>query len=230
MFKDKILMLALAVSLLAHGALVFKTPFSNFIAISPRERKMEITYIKPKPEAVKPVAKFNPAPSALLRENFLKLDAKASLNKSIPPPFIGRDQMPNPKSHDFKPADFAKPAVSSPDVIAIKKKITLPPINLGKINNPSYISYYQIVREKIRRCAYRNYTYNETGEVYLSFIISSEGALKDVRLVEEKSARNPYLQDIALRSVKEAAPFSDFPKDLDYLQLSFNIIISFEIE
>ncbi|MEI6831501.1 MAG: energy transducer TonB, partial [Candidatus Omnitrophota bacterium] len=113
---------------------------------------------------------------------------------------------------------------------AIKKKITLPAIEMAKINNPSYISYYQIVREKIRRSAYQNYTHSETGEVYISFIISNDGLIKGVRLVDERSSTNDYLRNIALRSVNDAAPFPNFPKELDYPQLSFNIIISFEIE
>ena len=40
---------------------------------------------------------------------------------------------------------------------------------------------------------------------------------------------NPYLRDIALRSIK-ASSFPNFPKELDYLQLTFNVVISFEIE
>jgi TonB family protein len=66
--------------------------------------------------------------------------------------------------------------------------------------------------------------------VYLSFIISTEGYLREVRLVEEKSSFSPYLREIALRSIKEASPFPDFPKELDYPQLTFNVVISFEIE
>ena len=125
---------------------------------------------------------------------------------------------------------FTKPAFVKPDIIAVKKKITLPPIDLDKINNPSYISYYQIVREKIRRAAYQNYTRAEVGEAYLSFLISSDGSLKAMHLIEEKSSPSVYLKEISLRSIKEASPFPNFPKELDYPQLSFNVVISFEIE
>ncbi|MDD5724871.1 MAG: hypothetical protein PHX28_01815, partial [Candidatus Omnitrophica bacterium] len=61
-------------------------------------------------------------------------------------------------------------------------------------------------------------------------VVSSDGSLKDARLVEDKTTVNGYLQNVALRSVSEASPFPRFPKELDYSQLSFNIIISFEIE
>ncbi|MDO8260981.1 MAG: TonB family protein, partial [Candidatus Magasanikbacteria bacterium] len=129
-----------------------------------------------------------------------------------------------------KTSGFRKPSLAAPEMMAIKKKITLPPIEMAKIDNPSYINYYQIVREKIRRSAYQNYTHSQTGEVYISFIISCDGSIKDVRLIEDKTTGADYLRNIALRSVRDASPFPNFPKELDYLQLSFNIIISFEIE
>ncbi|MCX5713606.1 MAG: energy transducer TonB [Candidatus Omnitrophica bacterium] len=122
-----------------------------------------------------------------------------------------------------------KPTVSKPDIIAVKKKITLPPIDLDKINNPSYVSYYQIVREKIRRTAYQNYTRTEQGEVFLSFVISSDGYIKEIRVVEDKSSSNPYLLETSVKSIKGAAPFPNFPKELDYQQLSFNVVISYEV-
>ena len=123
-----------------------------------------------------------------------------------------------------------KPAVIQPDIIAVKKKITLPPVDLEKINNPTYVTYYQLVREKIRRAAYQNYSRGETGVVYLAFVISTNGILRDVRLIEEKSSVNYYLRETALRSIRDASPFPAFPKELDYPQLSFNVIISFELE
>ena len=190
---------------------------------------------------------------------FLQLDSKIGVGNKIPRPYIEQDNVSagekasssKPRnsslqsdnqaswsksrglasdSQSHKSANFAKPTFTSPDFMAIKKKITLPAIEMAKIDNPSYISYYQIVREKIRRSAYQNYTHSQTGEVYISFIISNDGLIKGVRLVEEKSTANDYLKRIALRSVNDASPFPNFPKELDYPQLSFNIIISFEIE
>jgi TonB family protein len=124
---------------------------------------------------------------------------------------------------------ITKPAISKPDIISVKKRISLPPVDLDKINNPSYVSYYQIVREKIRRAAYQNYTRTEEGEVYLSFVITNDGYIKEIRVVEERSSSNPYLLGVSVKSIKNAAPFPNFPKELDYQQLSFNVVISYEI-
>ena len=58
----------------------------------------------------------------------------------------------------------------------------------------------------------------------------SDGNLKDVRYIEDKSSPSYYLKDVSMRSIREAAPFPAFPNDLDYPQLSFNVIISFQID
>jgi len=66
--------------------------------------------------------------------------------------------------------------------------------------------------------------------VYLSFVISRDGSLEEARMVQERSSPNTYLQDTALKSIKEASPFPAFPKELEYPRLSFNVVISFEVE
>jgi len=218
MFSNQILHVTFIISLLVHGIILSQSPNLNPFSPAPKEQKIEVRYIKENPQVGALQPKASPKPGLqrqfLNSDPFLKLDSKIVTGSRIPPPYV----------------QFTKPTFGSPDLTAIKKKIFLPPIDMAKIDNPSYINYYQIVREKIRRSAYQNFTRNETGEVYISFIISNDGLIKDVRLVGEKTSANDYLKDIALRSVNDASPFPNFPKELDYPQLSFNIIISFEIE
>ena len=238
---DRLLINTFFISLLIHGLIILQNPVTN--SITPKkEHKLEISYSKIKPEEKKPQERKNDAlkpstgkPSSSKpsgQEPFLQLNSFIASGKNIPPPpyidrekVFARSSMPVSKS-----ANFTKPAFLTVDSLAIKRKITLPPIDMGKIDNPAYISYYQIVREKIRRSAFQNYTRGETGEVYISFVISRDGYLKDVRLVEEKSVRSVYLRGVALKSISDVVPLPDFPKDLDYAQLSFNIVISFEAE
>lgn len=215
MLSSRIFQITLLISIIAHGAILFQNPHLNPFPTHTKEQDIEVSYIKPPQET-----KSEPKTQLPKREPFLNLPSKIALQKRIPPPYIEKVSEPN----------FSKPAIIKPDIIAIKKKITLPPIDMNKINNPSYISYYQIVREKIKRSAYYNYSRTETGEVYVSFIISNNGYLKDAQLVQEKSSSSPYLREIALKSVKDASPFPDFPKELEYPHLSFNVVISFEIE
>ena len=234
MVSDRVFKYTLIVSLLTHGAILLQSPNLNPFSPPPKEQTIKVRYIKENPQTkplLNPLAKPGSGMRILKSEPFLNLDAKIGTGSRIPPPYVEQENVfKGSKVMLSRPADFAKPTFASPDLMAFKKKITLPAIGMAKINNPGYISYYQIVREKIRRSAYQNFTHNETGEVYISFIISNDGLVNDVRLVEEKSTANDYLKDIALRSVKDASPFPNFPKELDYPQLSFNIIISFEIE
>lgn len=227
MFSERIFQITLLISFIAHGVILLQNSNLSLFSNIKIKQNLEVSYVKtPKEEKIK-----EQALRSAKKEPFLKLPLNITMEKKIPPPFIDREGIfKDNRAMSQRLSAIAKPAFIKPDIIAIKKKITLPPVDLDKINNPSYINYYQLVREKIRRAAYYNYTRTEIGEVYISFIISSDGYLKEVRLVEDKSSASQYLREIALRSVKDASPFPNFPKELDYAQLSFNVIISFEIE
>ncbi|MHB8155436.1 MAG: hypothetical protein ACYDFR_05230, partial [Candidatus Omnitrophota bacterium] len=179
MKSDRLLRFTLAVSIFAHGAILLQSPNFNPFAPAPKVQKIAVRYIKENPQ-IKPLLKNSSEPGRQRlmpkAEPFLKLDSKiVTATKRAPLPYIepvgtsaGSKALSNIPIH--KPTEFSKPTFINSQMTAIKKKITLPQIEMAKIDNPSYISYYQIVREKIRRSAYQNYTHNETGEVYISFI------------------------------------------------------------
>jgi TonB family protein len=227
MNSDKLFGLTFLISLVAHGVILSQSPNFSFLPGKNQERTLKVSYIKSVQE---PAAKGTKNPT-LKAEPFLKLAGKITAAKIAPPPYVDRESIfkGNKVTAKLNP-NFVKPVFIKPDIIAIKKKITLPPIEMDKINNPTYISYYQIVREKIKRAAYQNYSGSEIGEVSISFVISDDGYLKDLRLLEDKSSPNPYLRDIAIKSIKDASPFPNFPKELDYPRLSFNLAITFEVE
>lgn len=229
MLSSRMFQAALIISVIVHGALLIQKPFWH-LPSAEQEKKLKVSYVEEKAHP-KPLELHKPS-EPLKKEPLFNLDARIAMDKKLPPPpFVEkRDILKEIKPSVAKLPDFIKPSFVGPDVIAVKKKVSLPRIDPDKFDNPAYISYYQIVREKIRRAAYQNYTYSRNGEVYLSFIVASSGALKAIRLVPEKSSADASLQDIALRSIQQASPFPAFPKELDYPQLSFNIIISFEIE
>jgi TonB family protein len=217
MFSEKGFQIALLISLIAHGVILVQNSNLNFPVLRQNKKQnLEVKYVKT-PLEEKKVIENQP----FKKEPFLKLPLKITADNRIPPPFI---------DNALKDQAFNKPIFIKPDIIAIKKKITLPAIDINKINNPSYISYYQIIREKIKRAAYQNYTGSDVGEVAISFIVSNEGYLKEIRLLEEKSCPSAYLREVALRSIKDASTFPKFPKELDFQQISFNVVITFEIE
>lgn len=227
MTSDKFFRSTLIISALAHISFIaVQLPKLDFIKKNRRKTEINVVYLKnvppppqyPKGEAAKrPLARIPPkvtaADTSLL--DALKKNPSTLKNKS---------------EFAVKEPAVIKPFTLKPDTTPAKKKITLPPVEMSKITNPSYINYYQLVREQIRRSAYQGYSRTETGEIYISFLIMQDGTLRDIKLIEDRSTPSYYLRDIAVKSVKAAAPFKAFPNDLNYQQLSFNVIISFEIE
>lgn len=110
----------------------------------------------------------------------------------------------------------------------VSKEVTIPVMRSEKINTPSYTTYYQVVRERIRDRAYSNYTRLSSGEVYLTFIIRQDGSLVELQILSDKTTANDFLKQVGVRSVREASPFPPFPQDLNYPELTFNVSISFQ--
>jgi len=81
------------------------------------------------------------------------------------------------------------------------------PKDIGKLKKtPAYMEYYKLIRERIRRNAYRYYNIDESGIVYLYFVILKNGNLAQLAL-SKKTEVSSQLIDIALRSVKDSVPF-----------------------
>ncbi len=151
---------------------------------------------------------------------------EVSFQRQKQPPSFVKDM--SKLSQDFQVATVKQPVVVVTQ--EAKRKVSVPVVKSEKINNPVYQDYYQMVRSKIKERAYANYSESDMGEVYLTFVILSDGSLKQFNLVDEKTSANDYLKNISLKSIQESSPFSPFPKDLSYPELSFNVVISFEVE
>lgn len=113
----------------------------------------------------------------------------------------------------------------------LDRKITIPVLKTDKITNPKYLTYTETIRNKIRQRAYMFVDDPEfqEGKVYLTFAISSNGELQAAQIIEDKSAANDYLKKVCLQSIEESSPFPPFPKDLAFPELTFNVVISFEV-
>ena len=226
MFSNKVFQIALLISFATHTVILFQNPNLNFFQPKGKnDNKVEVRYLKP--------AEGNRLASSTAHgmEPFLKLNAKITAKETTPSSYISREDFFK-KNQEIISRKFAftKPSFMKPEIIAIKKKIILSAISIDKNSSPSYVAHSQIVREKIKRALYQNYNRMEVGQVYLTFILTNDGSLKDVQLLEEKSTGSAYLKEIALRSIKDASPFPHFPSELDYEQLTFNVIVSFEVE
>ncbi|MFH1578077.1 MAG: energy transducer TonB [Candidatus Omnitrophota bacterium] len=218
MFFDKTIKIALAISLATHAIVFLKFSNLNIFALRRPQTQVEITYVQ---------QELKNLPSQSYAQKLPQTPSQQTSSKRVaPPPYVQNDLLLK-KARDIS---VEKPDFVKPEIIAMKKKVTLPILDQEKITNPAYLSYYQLVREKIKNMAYQNYTRLFNGEVYLSFIILHNGQLKDVRINESGSTTHTYLKSVAHKSIRDASPFPSFPAELDYPELSFNVIISFEIE
>ncbi|MBN1586330.1 MAG: hypothetical protein JW937_02755, partial [Candidatus Omnitrophica bacterium] len=96
---------------------------------------------------------------------------------------------------------------------------------------PSFQRYYADIQDRIQAEASRRSPGNlPVGEVGVVFVISKTGQLAELSLVPEESVSNRLLLDHALASVREAAPFQAFPKDIENELISFHVIFAFEPE
>jgi hypothetical protein len=125
------------------------------------------------------------------------------------------------------------PPKKNPEIktLDIGRKITVPLLKAEKITNPKYLDYNQSIRAKIKQRAYSYVRHPgfESGEVYLTFVLASSGALSNIKVISGKTSANADLIGIGRSSVEESAPFPPFPEDLNYPELTFNVIISFEV-
>ncbi len=220
MFDKRAFQIAFVISLIIHTTIFFRLPQINFLrSFRNWDKNSELAYIIE--QAKQPSLRF-------FNQEFPKKTSHQTSSKMVASAPHAQKEQIFIKLRDIpvKKPEFLK----ANKIVALEKKITLPKFRDDKITNPIYLDYYQTIREQIKRAAYQNYTRLLSGEVYLSFIILNNGQLKDTRIDEERSTTYAYLKDIAQRSIYDASPFPSFPKDLDYPELSFNAIISFEIE
>lgn len=214
---------SIGLSLLIHSLILLFLPKLTTSQMNRALEKIEVTYYKLQvlSEALQPK-------SADMKPPEMKKSFKD--NTSL----LSKDKIPAlPMVKDinqiFKKVDVQERKPLTVKQFAAQKKISLPPVKSEKMKNPIYNNYYQIIREKIRHRAYTNYSRYETGEVYLTFVVTSDGNLKVVKLMEEKTRAAEYLKEVALKSINDAAPFPAFPANLQFPELSFNVVISFEV-
>lgn len=214
MLLDNSMRAALLISMIFHAIIFLPFPQFKRGLIKEPSPALKITYLVPK--------KAPPKETSLREEPVTKVTKQ--VKSEIPEVKIKPDS--SYKAED-KPI---KKTVSVAKPVGKDIKIEIPP-ELPKEKEALYLNYYQSIREKIRRLVLKNYPqFIACGEVCLYFVLLPEGRLKEIKVVEQRSSQNGLLKEIAKKSVQQAAPFASFPEDLSQPQLSFNVIISFELE
>jgi len=219
--ENRIFRYALIASLLIHILALWKLSYSNLHFKATTMKTIEVVY--PKFAIQKKIDPPKTAPQKGMKVD-LRQQAKAAEQQKDISSFM-KDLS---KMKDEFIQQTQKPRIAERK--KSKRRVTVPALEAHEIKNPQYIQYYQIVRNRIKDRAYANYGKFDAGEVYLTFILDSAGALKRIKVIEERTRANQYLRQISMRSVEESNPFPAFPPELQYPELSFNVIISYEVE
>ena len=229
MFENKSLQLAVLISMLLHFAIFLSAPYTGALPRKSPVNPIKVAYLKikeqpkkvigQKPEVRVPYVLPPMAPEAL--------------------PEVKKEDIANPPLPVFKPEPKDQPTVetigaSSRAVIGAKGKKFETVVNDEKDSGrkAAYIGYYRSVREKIRYYADRNYLKEGSasqGEVFLSFVVSGSGELLHIMIIDAKSIEDPLLRNIAINSIRDASPFPAFPQGMNQYQVTFNVVISFEL-
>jgi TonB family protein len=195
---------ALLISFSVHLIVLAGLPRIDILSKEERRKSMVVDYVVLKEEI-----------ESFVREGIKKeaLETpRAMLREPVLLPVPAQDENANKKKDNAKEVSLEQ----------ARREKTLK-------STSDYISYYQLIREEVRRRLKANYRgYSSEGEVCLIFTLSSEGALLNCGIEHDKSSGDKVLQEIALRSLKEAAPFAPFPKGLTIGRMSFNLVVSFK--
>jgi len=100
------------------------------------------------------------------------------------------------------------------------------PLNLKKEKNKTVTAYYKIINEQLQQAVIYPDIFSE-GEVALSFVLTSDGNLKSVEVIDETVHNDTALKETAVKIVKNASPFPPFPENLHQQQLTFNVVFCF---
>ena len=217
MYDGKSFKIAVLISILIHSALFFSVPNLSFFPSKRSLENLKITYYKIKQEPkLKTVAKKKTEPIA---EKLPEIKKEELLRP------------PKPAKEEVKKVERAASHVKPVEKKEEKKFEAVVKEEKDDAKKATYISYYRAVREKIKQYADGNYLRNRRlgeGEVFLSFVVASSGELLQVKVVTERSVDDPLLRNIGMNSIRDASPFSSFPKGMSQYQITFNVIIAFE--
>ncbi|MBF0511718.1 MAG: hypothetical protein HQL13_05240 [Candidatus Omnitrophica bacterium] len=216
-FIFKAIFISLAVhTAVLYAAYVMRVNDPQFKAM--RQARVEISY---KPAYKKPVD---------VREYPIRMAHKLDLSNTEKLLKDGESSIGMTKERQMLP--FGLMYERKPEnmrTMELTRKVSITPIKSEKIDNPVYAAYQEMVRERIKERVYANYDKMDDGSVHLAFLVDQYGVLKVARIVPEKTNAPEHLQEITLKSLREASPFPPFLKGMNLTDFPFNIEIQYQI-
>jgi len=212
---------AIFISLAAHTAILSVAYFSrindaHFKGI--RSTQVEVSY-RP---VHKKAANMRDHPIRLFRHPDLGNVQKFFSNGTVPVDLVKeRPVLPLGMFDERKPEHMRN--------MELSRRVSIKPITSEKINNPVYAAYNEMVRDRIKEKVYANYDKMEAGSVYLTFLVDENGVLKASQIIPEKTNASEHLQEISLKSLRQAGPFPAFLKGMNLSEYPFNIEIEYQV-
>ena len=232
--KDRKFLVALIFSVVIHIILLCNWPFYRNIFLEKiKPNDIEVTYIKAREE---PVAR---QPEARVRRSELlpELSAPQKLvSVEVPkPPQEKKSEAVMPKKEAAASPTQKKAAAEQQVSKVVIKQPVVPKVEAKTSVDASLDaqgmrlippSYSQVVRDRIIGNLDTRRAGGE-GDVYVRFVITSSGALKEVNIVNEKSTDDGVLREAAFTAVKNSAPFPVFPEKVEVPEIVFTCQITF---
>ena len=218
---ENFLFKALFISLAAHTAILCVTylgRLSDPQYKATHQNRVEISY-KPSQHRPLDIKEYPVKPAAHLD---FSNDQKLFSDGTIPVSLVKERQiLPFGMMYDRKPNRMR--------TMELSHKHSIRPIKSEKINNPVYAAYNEMVRDRIEQKANDNYDKLEKGSVYLTFLLDAQGVLVAAQIIPEKTDASPHLQELAMKSLREASPFPAFLKGMNLSEYPFNIEIQYQV-
>lgn len=228
---DRTFKTALLFSAVLHMVMLFNWPFYRHLFTERRSPgDIEITYLKLKEQAPKAsevsVRRSQSQAEISQPEKLVTEDTpKAQPNKAED---VKKEQI-SPQANR-EPAKADSKETEQPSRVVIKEPITSNIEATASVDVQGLRlvppSYSHIVRNRIIDNLEMMKSGVE-GDVYVRFVISSDGRLKEMRIIDEKSSDSGFLRSAAFEAVKNAAPFPAFPAAVNVPEIAFTCEISF---
>jgi TonB family protein len=223
---------ALLLSAVLHVFLLMNWPFYRHIFTARKPGEIEITYLKAeepaKPEIVQ-ARRSLPQPEVSNPSKIVSEAKPESLNKAKP-----SQEQPRKSLTGIKPADIPKDEEKEP--VAMKSRVIIKQPIVPRIQATASVeskglklipsSYSQGVRNRIIDNL-ESMRPGTGGDVCVRFVISSDGKLKDIKILDERSTSDGFLRSAAFEAVKDASPFPVFPDNVNLSEITFTCEISF---
>lgn len=225
---------AVIFSIIFHALAVLNWPFYRYLFSDKSQfKEIEITYLRTqeppapkKPEAA--VKRSQPQlesaqPAKIVSEELPKAGQPKKTEPAASKKNISEIKKDEAKIEN-KPAPEQRAKVVVKQTV-IPKTETTASVDLKEMRlvPPSYA---QTVRSRIIDNLNSEDSESD-GDVFVRFVITAKGELKDINIIDEKSSKEGSLRRMAFEAVRDSSPFPKFPKDVLAPEITFTCQISF---